>query len=115
MGHRAHGNKDIADASLKRINDKLERDLVLHGPHDEWPDRNKKGANCGPQVRNGNSMTAYVPDGNGQVRKVHLDSVEVLAEFYVAFGIDFKAIYGDAFGADGCEDLAGMVLDALLD
>ena len=52
--------------------------------------------NCGPQVRNGKSITAYFKDDKGQGRQVHLDSIEILAEFYFAFNIDFNKIYGDA-------------------
>ena len=110
---RAKINKNFK--RKKNTGETEEIELVQHHPHGDWEDVNLKGANCGPQVRNGKSITALFQDDKGVVREVHLDSIEILAEFYFAFNIDFKAIYGAAFEKDGCVDLQGYDLESLLD
>lgn len=67
---------------------------VQHPPHDIWLDRNnpvRAGPNYGPQVGNGRSLTAVLPDG----RMVQVSTLEQMKQLYKAIGADFKSIYPD--------------------
>lgn len=72
------------------LNERFGKDLVQHGPHDEWPKRNspEAGPNRGPQP----PVTAYVPV-NGEVKKFHLTTIDDMKDFYEAWNIPWKRIY----------------------
>lgn len=66
--------------------------LIQHGPHDLWPDRLNRavaGPNYGPQVGNGKSMTAYLPDGSA----LHITTLEQMKAFYGAIGVRWQSVY----------------------
>lgn len=65
---------------------------VRHGPHDVWPDRNnlaKAGPNYGPQIGNGKTITAILPDG----QIVRAATLAEMKQLYRAIGVDFSKIY----------------------
>jgi hypothetical protein len=108
-----NGNNAIPSDALENkkfyrdMNDDLKEDLVMHDPMDNWDLRNSNATNCGPQVVNGQSVTAYVPHKLfgifSTVRTVHLDSIEAMRDFYVAFGMDWNELYGAALKAGACK------------
>ena len=74
-------------------------DMVKHGPQDCWPERNNSNvakSNKGPQVGNGKSITAYIPDPDspGGVKVLKIDNPTDFKALYVALGIDWNAAYG---------------------
>jgi len=102
QGNRFHGDYDLhgvygKDGRLmdsKGIRDELNNEfgseLILHGAHDEWPDRNiieKAGANCGPQP----PCVVYTPDGKSH----HLPDRKTMKEFYLEHGLDWEGAYGE--------------------
>ena len=80
--------------------------MVKHGPHDCWPDRNDDIAksNKGPQVGNGKSITAYIPDTDspGGVKVLKIDNETDFEALYEALGIDWNSVYGPDKIADFC-------------
>ncbi|MFN0135204.1 MAG: hypothetical protein ACKVS9_03705, partial [Phycisphaerae bacterium] len=86
------GNDVYSEAVRKDLNDRMGREMVQHGPHDDWPKRNhpEAGPNRGPQP----PVTAYVPI-NGEVKKFHLTTREEMKAFYEAWGIPWSKIYPD--------------------
>ena len=89
-------------ALLEEINQEVKgqrgSDMVKHGPHDCWPDRNFDIAksNKGPQVGNGKSITAYIPDTDspGGVKVLKIDNETDFEALYEALGIDWNSVYG---------------------
>jgi hypothetical protein len=83
--------KSAYSSSFKdELNKKFGDEVVQHGPHDEWPDRNKKeaGINRGPQP----PVTAYLPDGT----TVHLETIDDMKKFYKELNINWEKIYPEA-------------------
>jgi len=83
--------KSAYSSSFKdELNKKFGDEVVQHGPHDEWPDRNKKeaGVNRGPQP----PVTAYLPDGT----TVHLQTIDDMKKFYKELNINWEKIYPEA-------------------
>lgn len=65
---------------------------IQHPPHDNWPDRNNEaiaGQNVGPQIGDGKSITAILPNGQ-TLRICNLDQMKQL---YKAIGVNFNRIY----------------------
>lgn len=89
-GRPAYDDRSVKD----RLNARFGKNLIQHGPHDEWPDRLSAGAgpNRGPQP----PATAYVPvdgpDGK-EVRKYQFTSRTEMKQFYEAHNIDWDSIY----------------------
>lgn len=76
------------------LNDTLGKgDLIQHGAHDEWPDRNNPdiaGSNMGPQP----PCTVYLPDGSIQ----YLETIPEMKQFYLEHGLDWHKAYGKDLG-----------------
>ena len=87
---RKTGKDAYSEAYRNELNTRFGKELVQHGPHDNWPKRNKKeaGPNRGPQP----PVTAYVPQ-NGTVRRFHLQSREEMQAFYEAWDIPWNQVY----------------------
>jgi len=93
-----HGvyNRDGTSGWSAELQAELDCDLfdrgVVHGPHDVWPDRNnlaKAGPNYGPQIGNGKTITAILPDG----QIVRATTLAEMKQLYQAIGVDFSRIY----------------------
>ncbi|MFZ2148959.1 MAG: hypothetical protein WAV28_17245 [Sedimentisphaerales bacterium] len=88
------GKNTYYEAKRQQLNTDLGGDLIQHGPHDLWPDRNNAkvaGPNAGPQP----PVTAYMPDGS----TVHLETIADMQAFYSQNSIDWKGIYPGYSGA----------------
>lgn len=85
------GNNAYSEAYRDQLNQRFGKDLIQHGPHDLWPNRNKKeaGPNRGPQP----PVTAYVPRGDRKVERFELDSIDEMRTFYESWGIAWDKIY----------------------
>lgn len=85
------GNNGYSEAFRDQLNQRFGKELVQHGPHDLWPNRNRKeaGPNRGPQP----PVTAYVPRGDRKVERFELDTVEEMRAFYEAWKIPWDKIY----------------------
>ncbi len=86
--HERTGKNAYTEDLKSLLNEKLNVEMIQHGPHDVWPDRNdpqKAGQNYGPQ----GDSTAYLPDGT----KVHLETIEQMKSFYQQHNINWKEIY----------------------
>jgi hypothetical protein len=84
----AKTGKDAYNENLrKNLNKKFGDEIIQHGPHDDWPKRNKPeaGPNRGPQP----PVTAYLPDGSA----VNLESIEEMEQFYREHNIHWDIIY----------------------
>jgi len=64
------------------------QELVQHYPQDRWPLRNAPGANSGPQVGNGKTLTAYLPNST-----VALDTLAQMKALYAQNKINFSWLY----------------------
>jgi hypothetical protein len=84
------GKRAYSEKLRGELNERFGKDLVQHGPHDEWPKRNSSeaGPNRGPQP----PVTAYVPH-NGEVKKFHLKTIDDMREFYQSWGMPWRNIY----------------------
>lgn len=71
------------------LNDEFGLELILHGAHDEWADRNKPiaGPNRGPQP----PATVYLPDGTKQ----WLLTIPDMKQFYLEHKLDWATAYPD--------------------
>jgi hypothetical protein len=103
MNGKSAWNLSNQDEMLEKFEEAMETDsknrFVQHSPHDCWPLRlDTSDANSGPQINEGQSLTVYVPvEENNviqEVRKLHLDTLEDMIDFYTAFGIDWIKLYG---------------------
>jgi hypothetical protein len=93
-----HGvyNRDGTSGWTKELEAELDCGLfdrgVMHGPHDVWSLRNnpsKAGPNYGPQIGNGKTVTAILPDG----QIVRATTLAEMKQLYQAIGVDFSKIY----------------------
>ncbi len=92
------GRSAYNEGFRNRMNDRFGgKELIQHGPHDEWPDRNKKkaGPNRGPQP----PVTAYIPV-KGKVKKVWLETKQDLKDFYESWGLPWKERYPNDWDFD---------------
>src|SRR5271154_2062722 len=64
------------------------QELVQHYPQDRWPLRNTPGANYGPQVGNGKTATAYLPNST-----VSLQTLAQMKALYSENKINFSWLY----------------------
>jgi len=64
------------------------QELVQHYPQDRWPLRNTPGANYGPQVGNGKTATAYLPNST-----VSLQTLAQMKALYAENKINFSWLY----------------------
>ena len=80
-----NGGKVLDSKSVRtELNQEFGTELIQHGAHDEWPERNNKlmAPNNGPQP----PVTAYLPDGSMK----HLKTVPEMKQFYEAHGLDWN-------------------------
>jgi hypothetical protein len=70
------------------MNDSFLENMVQHGPHDNWPDRNNVGV-AGPNAGPKPPITAYLPDGTTQ----HMNTIDEMKQFYTAHGMDWNSLY----------------------
>jgi hypothetical protein len=64
------------------------QELVQHYPQDRWPLRNKPGPNYGPQVGDGKTATAYLPNST-----VSLQTLAQMKALYAQNKINFSWLY----------------------
>jgi hypothetical protein len=80
------------DEIIKRqYRDNPIQDVVQHGTHDTWAKRNDPtvaGANYGPQVGDGKTVTVYSPGST-----VQLSSISQMKSFYTQNGMNWAALY----------------------
>lgn len=78
------GNLLNSEQIRGELNAEFGQELILHGAHDEWPDRNnpKMYPNNGPQP----PVTAYMPDGS----RAHLKTIPEMKQFYLEHGLDWN-------------------------
>ena len=92
--YHTNGKKAYTPDLKEKLNCKFVDRAIQHGPHDEWPFRNdpvKAGANYGPQIGDGKSLTVIAP--GDQI--LHLTSLEEMKALYKEIGVDFRKVYPD--------------------
>lgn len=90
--YHADGTPAWTNTLASKINCGMRGRMVQHPPHDQWAQRNMPevaGSNAGPQVGNGKSLTALLPDG----RALSIETLAEMKSLYEAIGVDFNSLY----------------------
>ena len=90
--YHADGTSAWTNTLASKINCGMRGRMVQHPPHDQWAQRNMPevaGSNAGPQVGNGKSLTALLPDG----RALSIETLAEMKSLYGAIGVDFNSLY----------------------
>jgi hypothetical protein len=90
--YHADGTPAWTNTLASKINCGMRGRMVQHPPHDQWAQRNMPevaGSNAGPQVGNGKSLTALLPDG----RALSIETLGEMKSLYEAIGVDFNSLY----------------------
>ena len=90
--YHADGTPAWTNSLASKINCGMRGRMVQHPPHDQWAQRNMPevaGSNAGPQVGDGKSLTALLPDG----RALSIETLGEMKSLYRAIGVDFNALY----------------------
>ena len=90
--YHADGTPAWTNSLASKINCGMRGRMVQHPPHDQWAQRNVPevaGSNAGPQIGNGKSLTALLPDG----RALSIETLAEMKSLYQAIGVDFSSLY----------------------